>query len=87
MCGPFCPHNLSCDSGSGLEKASIDARRYEPRSVIRSRPVIDYVRIENAMAELCKCKHKDAPRVCKNREDGAICVAECVNLEELAATR
>lgn len=61
--------------------------RYEPRSVIGGRPVINYVRIENAVAKLRKRKHKYAPRVCKNREDGAICVAECVNLEQLAAGR
>lgn len=55
------------------------------RSVIWGRPVIDNIRVENAMAELCKRKHEDAPRVCKDREDRAICVAEGVNCEELAA--
>ena len=70
-----------------LRFRSSKGKRYEPRSVIGGRPVIDYVRIENAVAELCKRKHKYAPRVCKNREDGAICVAEFVNLEELAAGR
>ena len=60
---------------------------YEPCGIIWGRPVIDYVRIENAVAKLCKRKHEDAPGVCKNREDGTICVAESINLEELAAGR
>ena len=57
----------------------------DTRGVIGGRPVIDYVRVENTVTELCKRKHEDAPRVCKDREDRAACVAKGVNCEELAA--